>query len=133
MIVVDTNVLAYLLIEGVHTEAARAVLAKDAEWIAPPLWRSEFRNLLMLYLRRGAFSLADTLNLMAGAERRLEGGEISVDSSLVLSLALASGCTAYDSEFVALAQSVGVPLVTADRKVIAAFPTTAVSLENFVA
>ncbi|HEX7241129.1 MAG TPA: type II toxin-antitoxin system VapC family toxin [Longimicrobiaceae bacterium] len=133
MIAVDTNVVAYLLIEGEHTGTVRAVLAKDGDWIAPPLWRSEFRNVLMLYLRKGLMSLADAQRLLAGAEKYLERGEASPDSALVLSLALASGCTPYDCEFVALAQSVGVPLVTADRKVLAAFPTTAVSPEAFTA
>ena len=131
MIAVDTNVIAYLLIEGEHTGNARVVLRKDPDWIAPPLWRSEFRNVLMLYLRKGLMSLADAQRLLAGAEKYLERGEASPDSALVLSLALASGCTSYDCEFVALAQSLGVPLVTADRKVLAAFPSTAVSPEAF--
>lgn len=133
MIVVDTNVLAYLLIQGEHTDTARAVLVRDPDWIAPPLWRSEFRNLLMHYLRRGIMSLPDALRVVAGAEGRLGGGEHAADSATILSLALASGCTAYDSEFVALAQAVGVPLVTADRKVLAAFPTVALSPADFVA
>jgi len=49
----------------------------------------------------------------------------------VLELAVRSRCTAYDCEFVALAKQLGVPLVTSDRQVLAAFPETAVSPDAF--
>ena len=32
MVLVDTNVLVYLLIEGDRTEAAQALFARDADW-----------------------------------------------------------------------------------------------------
>ena len=57
--------------------------------------------------------------------------EYSVVSHRVLQLATDSGCTAYDCEFVALAQDLRVPLVTTDGKILRAFPTVAVSLEAF--
>jgi predicted nucleic acid-binding protein len=49
----------------------------------------------------------------------------------ILDLALASGCSPYDCEFVALAINKRVPLVTNDGKVLAAFPGVAVSLGEF--
>jgi predicted nucleic acid-binding protein len=51
----------------------------------------------------------------------------------VLRLAEASGCTAYDGEFVAVARDLGVPLVTFDREVVRAFPGTAVDPTDFLA
>ncbi len=42
MIVADTNLIAYRLIEGEQTELALAVWAKEPEWFVPPLWRHEF-------------------------------------------------------------------------------------------
>ena len=42
-----------------------------------------------------------------------------------------SGCTAYDCEFVALADVHQVPLVTVDRRILKAFPKLAISLERF--
>ena len=133
MIVVDTNIVAYLIIPGEHTETAAGVFARDPDWVVPPLWRSEFRNLLALYLRRSEMKLDDALVLMARSEVLLAAREGRVYSDQVLRLTAASGCTAYDCEFVALAQAAGVPLVTADRKVIAAFPTVAVSPAAFLA
>ncbi len=131
MIAVDTNVLAYLFIQGEHTASALAVLHRDAEWVAPRLWRSEFRNVLALYLRRHILSLPDALDAFGQAERLLDGGEHEVPTADVLRLVTASPCSAYDCEFVALAQALRVPLVTADRRVREAFPSVAVSPATF--
>jgi predicted nucleic acid-binding protein len=60
MIVVDSNVLAYLYLPGECTEAAEALLGNDPEWAAPILWRSEFRNILAGYLRRKSLSFGRT-------------------------------------------------------------------------
>jgi predicted nucleic acid-binding protein len=132
MIVVDTNTIAYLLISGIHSQQAKTVLRKDPEWSAPLLWRSEFRNILTLYLRQKLLNLNQALQFMQEAELLMQGGEYEVASSRVLSLASISGCSAYDCEFVALAQDLGVPLVTSDRKVLKTFPTEALSMERFI-
>lgn len=122
MIVVDTNIVAYLLLPGEHTVRAEALYEQDAEWAAPILWRSEFRNLLSGYMRAGRLSLVDAKRLQHEAESLLAGNEYEVDSALVLDLAAASGCTAYDCEFIALSQRLDVPLVTLDRALLKAFP-----------
>ncbi len=132
MIVVDTNQLAYLLIGGTHTAAARDVLLKDPAWAAPVLWRSEFRNLLALYLRKGELKYADARRLQEKAEELMAGREHLSDSDSVLRLVADSTCSAYDCEFVALAKELNVPLVTADRKIQKAFPAIAVSPRAFV-
>jgi predicted nucleic acid-binding protein len=122
VIVVDTNVVAYLLLPGEHTARAEGLFAEDAEWAAPILWRSEFRNLLSGYMRAGRLSLVDAKRLQHEGESLLAGNEYEADSALVLDLASISGCTAYDCEFVALSQRLGVPLVTLDRALLKAFP-----------
>ncbi len=131
MIVVDTNVIIYSLISGDQTPYARQAFQRDPEWAAPLLWRSEFRSALALYLRKGHFSLRDALDLMTEASALVDGAEYEVESSRVLHLAAASRCSAYDCEFVALAQGLGVPLVTSDRLVLAEFPAVAVALCDF--
>ena len=132
MIVVDTNVIAYLFIPGDRTKQARDALRKDPEWVAPLLWRSEFLNILAFYLRKRQIVLRHANQLIQEAERLMKGGEYQVPSNEVLALAKTSGCSAYDCEFVALAKEVEIPLVTTDKKLIKAFPSLATHLKNFV-
>ena len=130
MIVVDTNVIAYLLITGDETEAARAALMSDAEWAAPMSWRSEFRNVLASYIRRRHLTVAEAIIVQHTAEEIVEGREYAVDSGEVLMLAAESGRSAYDCEFVALARALNVPFVTSDRQLFASFPDVAVALRT---
>jgi predicted nucleic acid-binding protein len=48
-----------------------------------------------------------------------------VNSLDVLRLVQQSKCSAYDCEFVALARSLNVPLITMDKQILKDFPTTA--------
>jgi predicted nucleic acid-binding protein len=131
VIVVDTNLLVYLYIRGQRTSQAEAVLARDPAWAAPLLWRSEFRNTLVGLVRRRAVGLDDAIRIADDAERWMAGREYAVASDRVLELAAGSGCSAYDCEFVTLAQDLGVSLVTADRQLLGAFPETAVPPDRF--
>ncbi|AVO44787.1 type II toxin-antitoxin system VapC family toxin [Phreatobacter cathodiphilus] len=130
MIVADTNVIAYLLIPSPFTEMAEQLYTQDTEWVAPALWRSEFRNVLSLYMRRSLLSLDQAVALQEEAEDLLRGNEYDVVSADVLALSRDSGCSAYDCEFVVLARFLGVPLVTADRRLARAFPQYARPLET---
>lgn len=132
MIVVDTNLLAFLLIGGEATDAARGILRRDPEWAAPLLWRSEFRSVLVQYVRRSELTIGSALKLQRKAEQLLAGREFLVRSDHVLRLAEHSGCSAYDCEFIALARQLNAPLVTSDRQVLAAFPSVAISPVEFL-
>lgn len=128
MIVVDSNVVAYLYLPGEYTAAAEALLEKDPNWAAPILWRSEFRNILAGYLRRESLTFQQAHDLQSEAEDLLGGAEYEVDSLSVLELVRDSKCSAYDCEFVALAIKLGTKLVTMDGKLLRAFPSIAVAL-----
>ena len=131
MIVVDTNVLIYLLIKSDHTPLAESLLKSDPQWAAPILWRSEFRNVLSLYLRRKLVTFEMAVEAFNDAALLLEGRETAPDTQAVLQLVQSSECSAYDCEFVALAQALGVPLVTMDKKILAQFPVNAISLADW--
>ncbi len=128
MIVVDSNVLAYLYLQGEYTEAAEALLEQDSDWAAPVVWRSEFRNILAGYLRRKTLTFEQACSLQSEAEDLLAGSEFEVDSAAVLRLVRDSDCSAYDCEFIALAIQLDTKLVTVDKKLLKAFPDRAVAL-----
>jgi predicted nucleic acid-binding protein len=128
VIVVDSNIIAYLYLSGDHTAKAEALLEHDADWAAPLLWRSEFRNILAGYMRRKTLTFEAARDLQLEAESLLAGAEHEVDSRLVLEFVRDSPCSAYDCEFVALAMTLGVKLVTMDAKLLKAFPNHAVPL-----
>ncbi len=131
MIVVDTNVIASLYLETERTREAEHALLKDGDWAVPVLWRSEFRSVLAVSVQKERFDLAHALKLVEAAENQLQDREFMVPSLNVLRLATESGCSAYDCEFVALAQDLSVPLVTLDTQVLAAFPDQAIALGDF--
>ena len=133
MIVVDTNLLVYLHVEGEHTARAERILRKDAAWAAPLLWRSEFRNMLAGLVRGRALRIEEAVVIVRQAEQAMAGREYSVVSHEVLQLAARSGCSAYDCEFVALAEDLGASLVTSDRRILKAFPSVAVAPARFIA
>ncbi len=64
--------------------------------------------------------LIDVLQAAADASGRTLEQEI-------LCLAVNSGCSAYDCEFVALAQKLNIPLLTFDCLLLRSFPTTALT------
>lgn len=128
MIVVDSNVLAYLYLPGECTQAAETLLESDPDWAAPVLWRSEFRNILTGYLRRGRLSFQQTYEIQREAEDLMRGAEYEVDSLSVLELVRDSDRSAYDCEFVALAKQLGTKLITMDRKLLRSFPRIAAAL-----
>ena len=130
MIVVDTNIVAYLFLPGEFTDRSEALLEREPEWTAPVLWRSEFRNILAGFMRRRALSFGQARAIQAEAENLLAGGEFDVDSRSVLELLRDSDCSAYDCEFVSVAEYLDVKLVTADAKLAKAFKTRALLLSD---
>ena len=131
MIVVDTNLVAYLLLGGTGTSVARAVFIHDPDWAAPILWRSEFRSILAGYLRRGELQVGGAITVQRKAEELFAGREHLVRSERVLRLVESSTCSAYDCEFVALAEHLKVALVTSDRRILRDFPSVAVNPSRY--
>jgi predicted nucleic acid-binding protein len=128
VIVADVNLVAYLYLPGKYSEPVEGLLLRDPEWAAPRLWRSEFRNILSTYMRQGTLSLDAAMTINANAEALLSGNEYDVSARAVLRLAKESGCSAYDCEYVALAEHLDVKLVSADLKLCKAFVGRAIAL-----
>ena len=132
MIVVETNIVAYLDLPTQCSEQAERLLLKEPHWIAPVLWRSELRNVLALYLRKQLLTLEQASDIQTEAEALLAGEEYDLPSLKVLQLVAASNCSSYDCEFVALANLFDTKLVTADKKILSQFPQIAVSLADAI-
>lgn len=131
MIVVDTNIIGYLFLSSEQSLLAERALRKDSEWAAPVLWRSEFRNVLALYIRKNLIKLEHAQHIVDGALVLLRGREYEISSYEVLRLVSESKCSAYDCEFIAAANDLKVPLITVDKKLLREFPAMAVSLTTF--
>lgn len=124
------NLVAYLFVQGERTGAAEAVLARDSEWAAPLLWRSEWRNVLGGYMRSGALTIEDAIAYVSAAEALFRGREHLIEGERVMELVARSAFSAYDCECVALAEALAVPLVTSDRRILKAFPEWSVAPES---
>jgi len=129
MIVVDSNVIAYCWIRGERTALAHRLRRLDPEWHAPLLWRSELRNILTGYRRDGSLGEEQVRRIMAVAEAGLAGREHHLPSDRVFAVTERHRLSAYDAEFVALAEILGVSLVTEDRAILKCWPDRALSLE----
>lgn len=132
MIVVDTNIIVYLLLSGEHSEKATQALSREQVWAVPMLWRSELRNVLALYIRKSILTVSEAVAVIDRADELINGQEFSVSTRSVLELVERSNCSAYDCEFVALAQDLGTPLLTVDRRILDQFTDVAISLDRYV-
>ena len=133
MIVVDTNIISYLYISGDRSQQSEDLLSSDSNWVAPILWRSEFRNVLAQYLRKNLLNIDEILLIIQQAEKLLTDHEYEISSAHIMQLVKSSQCSAYDCEFVALAQYLDVPLITTDKKILREFPEITQTAESYLA
>ncbi len=131
MIVVDTNAIAYLCIQGEKTAAVQTAARRDPDWITPPLWRDEFLNVLALSVTGRRLTEEQALTAWANAQQLMAGRESPVEASATLRLAVRTKITAYDAQFVLLAERQGARLLTDDRELLKKFPVIAISLAAF--
>jgi predicted nucleic acid-binding protein len=127
MVVVDTNIVTYLLIEGDRTKQAQALFAKDADWRSEAFLLVEFSNVLATYRRAHALSTEQAETLLTEAARRVRE-LISVPNLRALRCAERYAVSAYDARFLAAADTLSVKLVTEDAKLRAAAPELTRSL-----
>jgi predicted nucleic acid-binding protein len=133
VIVADTNLVAYLLIEGEKTASARAVWTADPRWMLPTLWRSEFLNVLTMAVRAHVLTLEQAHDTWHVAQTVFGQSEVEPSGDAVLETATARNLSAYDAQFVVAATDLEVRLVTSDRRLLQACPDIAVAPERFTA
>lgn len=126
MIVVDTNVMVRLVVGGPNSVEAEALRDHDSAWVTPNIVISELRNALLGYIRQGTIELDRAVEMIRDALRLLGANVMPVDSAQVLDIAMECGLSAHDTEFVALARSLAVPLATLDGGILDGAPDVAV-------
>jgi predicted nucleic acid-binding protein len=131
VIVADTNLVAYLLIEGTQTAIAKAVWAKDPHWMLPTIWRSEFLNVLTTAVRADALTLEEAHQAWHAALTLFGANEFEPSGDDILERAAERNVSAYDAQFVVAAADLDVPLITSDRRLLAACTDLALSPQQF--
>jgi predicted nucleic acid-binding protein len=129
VVLVDTNVLAYLLIEGDRTTEAQALYAKDPDWQSEAFELVELTNILTTYTRTGALTREQGIKLLAEAQTLLPPLR-SVSHQEAYEVAVEFGISAYDARFIALARQMKSKLVTEDAKLRKAVPAWTMSLSE---
>lgn len=131
MIVVDTNVIVYLMIEGEKTNLAQQVFQKEPNWVMPLLWRHEFLNVLTTLVVHTDTTVNDAGNIWQQSMKMFAVAERDVDMLYALNLACQHKISAYDAQYIALAMTLNIPCVTEDKKLLKTFPEIAFSMESF--
>jgi predicted nucleic acid-binding protein len=115
--VVDASVVAKWFLDEECSEESRCLLTPEHQLHAPDFLLTEMDHLLCKRVRRGDLRPEDADE----ARRLLDQLPITFHPTLVLRenayrLAMATGQSVYDCLYVALAQVLGAPLVTADLR-----------------
>jgi predicted nucleic acid-binding protein len=122
--VVDTNVVAYLLLgtDQFIDEARNFMAALDEAW-APTLWEAELANAIWMAVRHKVLPLEDAAKRLALADGL---GIHTVANRTLWQAALVrahdTNVAVYDTLFVELAVREQVPLATFDGGLLKAFP-----------
>src|SRR5437762_14056095 len=133
MHLVDTNVVAYLLIEGNHTAAAHQLRSRDPDWRSEAFLLVEFTNVLAFSIATKRMTLSLAQDLLAKASALFDGKLGRIPHSSVLASAARHRVSTYDARFLALAGQLGSRLVTEDTKLRAAAPALTQSLSEALA
>lgn len=132
MIVIDANILIYALIESENSRLIPELKAKDADWRTTALCRHETLNVLVTYQRRGVLSLGQCREALDHASRFIAHAQCEVSPATSLDTAARYGISGYDAQYVALAASLSVPLLSEDRKLQQAVPDMVLSMQQFI-
>jgi len=131
MIVVDASVVAFLLIDGELTDAVRKLHRIDPDWVTPPILNHEMLNIL------AAVGLAEGNSAaMEGVWRDVRALVASrqqvPDPVRSLRLGVELGISGNEAQYLCLADSLGLPLITQEKNLLQAAPQRAVSVLDYL-
>lgn len=132
MIVVDTNVLGYLYFPSDLNSNVEKLQERERDWIAPVLWKSEFLNVAALYYRKKLITLPEAVEAFEKANEFVITFDIHSEYKEIFSLIASSACSSYDCEFVSLAKSLAIKLITYDKQILQEFSGLALKPEDYL-
>ena len=132
MIVVDTNVLVYATVQSPQTASAQQVAVLDSNWVVPPLWRFEFTSAITTLVRGRALNETQAIKAIGAADQLASGREMEVEQLAAFRAAIRYDLSAYDGQYIALAERLNVQCVTGDARMLRNVPIVAVSVADFV-
>ena len=133
MIVVHTNILAYLFFPSAWSTRAEELKSRINDWVAPDLWKSEFLQIASLYYRKELISWQEAVEAFEMANEFVLSFEIHSAYKEIMTCAKNSSCSLFDCEFVVLAQKLGTKLVTYNNQLLQEFPNIAIKPEDLLA
>jgi predicted nucleic acid-binding protein len=132
MIVVDASVVAFLMIEGELTHAVRELHRMDPDWVTPPILNHEMLNILAVIGSEEKSSLA-----MEGIWREVRALCASrqqvPDPVRSLRLAVDLEISGNEAQYLCLAQSLDLTLVTEEERLLHAAPERSVGVRKYLA
>jgi predicted nucleic acid-binding protein len=132
VVLVDTNIIAYLMIRGDRTAAAQQLFERDSDWCSEAFVMVEFSNVIATYVRTGALTQAQGTKLLVDSQAHLPTLH-SVVNTQALETAMQFGISAYDARFISLARQLKLKLITEDAKLRVAVPAWTMSLDDALA
>jgi len=122
-LVIDASVTMAWCFEDEMTPLADAILERLQQEVAvvPDLWHLEIANVLLVAGRKGRISEAHTERFLALlSQLPIETATAGIEVSSVLDLGRRYSLSAYDAEYLLLAQMLGAELATLDQSLAAA-------------
>lgn len=132
MIVADANLIVYRFLKGPFTALSDAAVGKDSDWRTAPLWRYEFTSAVATMIIAKVVDEPTAVAAIGAAGAEMISRELLVPQELALEAAIRYRISAYDAQYIALAEELAVPCVTADVQLAAKVPNVAVLLADFV-
>ena len=130
--VIDTSILIPAFVDAPISASARRVVDPKAKWILPPLWRFEFTSAMVTLVRAGEIDSATAFGMMDDARTSVVNREVPVDQNQVLRTAVRYKISAYDAQYISLAEEYGTVCVTADEELLKKVPDHTISLARLL-
>lgn len=125
MIVVDASAAIRWFMPAVPGQAPHGLPATDDALVAPDLFIAEVRSAALTYLRKGELK-REQARAMIDTIDQLMAGYFPLDDfrEAAWTMALDYDHSPYDCFYIAVAESIGSSLVTADERLIRKFAST---------